>query len=86
MPFAGFKDFSECVKKNQDKKSPEAFCAYLHHKSTGKWPTEKNVKVGLPNALKCPVCSNPVKVNRANVRLKCPSCRTSLVSVKVKRR
>ena len=39
-PFAGYKDFEDCVKKNQDKDSPEGFCAWLHKKATGKWPSE----------------------------------------------
>ena len=84
-PFAGFRDFQDCVNKNKDKKSPEAFCAYLHHKATGKWPSEKNVTSVLPKELKCPLCGNPVKVDRANVRLKCPKCWANLVSVRVRR-
>lgn len=28
-PFAGFKDFDDCVKQNQDKDDPAAFCAFL---------------------------------------------------------
>ena len=40
MPFAGFTDFADCVSQNQDKDSPEGFCAYLHWKTTGRWPTE----------------------------------------------
>ena len=39
-PFAGYKDFQDCVKKNQDKDSPEGFCAWLHKKATGEWPSE----------------------------------------------
>ena len=39
-PFAGYKDFQDCVKKNQDKDSPEGFCAWLHKKATGDWPSE----------------------------------------------
>lgn len=40
MPFAGYADFDACVRDNQDKSSPEGFCAYLHHQATGTWPTE----------------------------------------------
>lgn len=29
MPFAGYKDFDECVRKNKDKKDPEAYCAEI---------------------------------------------------------
>ena len=28
-PFAGFSDFDDCVKQNQDKRDPAAFCAFL---------------------------------------------------------
>ncbi len=38
MPFGPFKDFAECVEKNSDKSSPEAYCAYLHKQITGEWP------------------------------------------------
>jgi HK97 family phage portal protein len=40
-PFGEYADFAECVRKNSDKKDPKAFCASLHKKITGKWPTEK---------------------------------------------
>ncbi len=39
MPFGPYADFDECVAKNADKSSPEGFCAWLHHKITGTWPT-----------------------------------------------
>jgi predicted RNA-binding Zn-ribbon protein involved in translation (DUF1610 family) len=84
-PFGPYLDFADCVSKNKDKKTPEAYCAFVHHKITGKWPSEKNVTSVLPKKLTCPVCSNPVSVNRANIRLKCPNCGTSLVSVKIRR-
>jgi hypothetical protein len=29
MPFAGYKDFADCVAKNQDKDDPEAYCAVI---------------------------------------------------------
>ncbi len=41
-PFAGYQDFEECVKDNQDKEDPEGFCAYLHHQETGEYPSEVN--------------------------------------------
>lgn len=31
-PFAGYKDFDECVADNQDKKDPEAYCAVIKRK------------------------------------------------------
>jgi len=40
MPFGEFKDFAQCVAKNQGVGNPEAFCAALHKKITGKFPTE----------------------------------------------
>lgn len=40
-PFGDYADFEECVRKNKDKRDPEAYCAELHKKITGKWPSEK---------------------------------------------
>jgi len=37
-PFGPYATFDECVAKNQDKSSPEGFCAWLEHKITGAWP------------------------------------------------
>lgn len=31
-PFAGYKDFADCVSKNQDKHDPEAYCGSIKHK------------------------------------------------------
>ncbi len=39
-PFNGYDDFADCVAKNGDKSNPEAFCAWLEHNITGKWPAE----------------------------------------------
>lgn len=39
MPFGPYASFDECVAKNSDKSSPEGFCAWLHHKITGTWPS-----------------------------------------------
>ena len=33
MPFAGYKDFDECVKKNQDKSDPKAYCGAIKAKA-----------------------------------------------------
>lgn len=38
MPFAGYADFDDCVAQNQDKDSPEGFCAWLHYEILGDWP------------------------------------------------
>jgi hypothetical protein len=32
MPFAGYKDFDDCVKKNADKSNPQAYCGAIKHK------------------------------------------------------
>jgi hypothetical protein len=34
-PFAGYKDFHDCVKKNQDKDNPEAYCGQIKHQVEG---------------------------------------------------
>ncbi len=35
MPFAGYKDFADCVAKNQDKGDPEAYCAVIKRQVEG---------------------------------------------------
>jgi len=35
VPFAGYKDFEDCVRKNQDKSDPDAFCGWLKSKVEG---------------------------------------------------
>ena len=42
MPFGKYKDFKDCVSQNGDKTSPEGYCAAIHKKITGEWPSEKN--------------------------------------------
>jgi len=44
MPFGEYKDFDDCVSKNQDKESPGGYCADIHKKITGKWPAEENMQ------------------------------------------
>jgi hypothetical protein len=34
-PFAGYKDFHDCVRKNQDKDNPEAYCGSIKHQVEG---------------------------------------------------
>lgn len=34
-PFAGYKDFDDCVSKNQDKKDPQAYCGTIKRKVEG---------------------------------------------------
>lgn len=36
MPFAGYKDFTECVRKNSSKSDPKAYCAEIKHKAESK--------------------------------------------------
>lgn len=36
MPFAGYKDFADCVKKNKDKEDPEAYCSSIMREVEGK--------------------------------------------------
>ena len=45
MPFGKYKDFQDCVNQNKDRESPEGFCAFLHHKFTGEWPSENSEQV-----------------------------------------
>ncbi len=39
-PVGPWPDFAACVAANSDKENPEAFCAWLEHRTTGKWPAE----------------------------------------------
>ena len=40
MPFGPYANHADCVTQNGDKASPHAFCAWLEHSITGKWPAE----------------------------------------------
>jgi hypothetical protein len=33
VPFAGYRDFADCVAKNRDKKDPDAYCAEVQRRS-----------------------------------------------------
>lgn len=35
MPFAGYRDFDDCVRKNRDKNDPEAYCATIMRQVEG---------------------------------------------------
>lgn len=35
MPFAGYEDFDDCVRQNQDKSDPEAYCAAIQREAEG---------------------------------------------------
>jgi len=41
MPFAGYKNFDDCVRKNQDKKDPKGYCATIMRKVEGKKELDK---------------------------------------------
>jgi len=45
MPFGPYKDMEDCMSKNKDKDSPGGYCATIHKKITGNWPSEKEYKV-----------------------------------------
>ncbi len=32
MPFAGYKDFADCVRRNRDKNNPKAYCGAIKHR------------------------------------------------------
>lgn len=40
MPFGQYKDFNDCIIQNKDKSDPQAYCASVHKKITGRWPKE----------------------------------------------
>jgi hypothetical protein len=33
MPFAGYRDFADCVRQNQDKDDPNAYCAFIERQA-----------------------------------------------------
>jgi hypothetical protein len=33
MPFAGYDDFADCVRKNRDKRDPQAYCAAIKERA-----------------------------------------------------
>jgi len=44
MPFAGYRDFADCVAKNRDKKNPKAYCATIMRKVEGNPKNKKKQK------------------------------------------
>jgi hypothetical protein len=46
MPFGKYENFEECVSDNQNKESPEGFCAWLHYQILGEWPSQKIIEKG----------------------------------------
>ncbi len=47
MPFARYKNFKDCVKKNQSKSNPQAYCASIKNKVEGKELKFFNSKIKL---------------------------------------
>lgn len=43
MPFAGYKDFAECVRKNRNKKNPEAYCAEIMRRAEKEPGSRSNI-------------------------------------------
>ena len=44
-PFAGYPSHTACVADNGGMASPHAFCAWLEHQVTGKWPAESQAEM-----------------------------------------
>lgn len=82
MPFAGYKDFKDCVNKNQDKKNPEGYCAAIKEKVEGKSRGEgqgvggERQGDGGPEYCVCPKCGKKIKhtANKPCKDTACPSC------------
>lgn len=66
-PFGAFKDFADCVARNQDKRNPEGWCADLHHTITGQWPTTKQ--------------HGPLSLTREEVAELCADCGEKMASL-----
>ena len=46
MPFAGYKDWKDCIRKNKDKTDPEKYCGYIKHKVED--PKKKEAEPQIP--------------------------------------
>ena len=47
MPFGGYKNFADCIRKNSDKKNPNAYCGSIMHAIEGKdFKMEEDTKLG----------------------------------------
>ena len=60
VPFAGYKDFDECVKKNQDKSDPKAYCGAIKAKAEngGKEVTEHTIESTITRMFNAPIGAN----------------------------
>jgi len=54
-PFAGYKNFEDCVAKNQDKNNPEAYCGEIKRKTEGQDVTETEENINIALGPKCKV-------------------------------
>ena len=43
MPFAGYKDWEDCIRKNRNKGNPEAYCGSIKHQVEGADEMVKNI-------------------------------------------
>jgi hypothetical protein len=68
-PFAGYADFQACIRANQDKDDPDAYCGAIKHQVEGKLATVPSVA--------CPKChSKNVKLRRESgqEKIHCNDC------------
>ena len=48
--FGPYADHADCVARHGDKVNPHAFCAWLEHQLTGKWPSQSQAEIAMPEA------------------------------------
>ncbi len=46
MPFGEYRDFADCVRRNQDKRDPEAYCAEVKRRVEGYTGPERRARHG----------------------------------------
>jgi Escherichia/Staphylococcus phage prohead protease len=78
-PFGDYSSFEDCISQNQDKDSPEGFCAYLHQQITGQWPGQKSVWESRINALFAKVPE--IRITREQVSKWCASCAEKMATL-----
>ena len=71
MPFGPYKDFAACVAANKDKSNPQAYCASVHKKITGKWPSEKQ---SLTTSERLGLLRENLKEYEPSYPVKCKDC------------
>jgi len=55
-PFAGYKDFADCVRQNKDKENPEGYCATIMRRVEGKM--DSNKIEAEEEKMQCPHCGS----------------------------